>query len=302
MQTCLHCGRHNKRSALYCGTCGDSLAARGNTTADSEALTLGGPAVYQPPPRTETRIQDRRGQGAPLPDACWACWSSCRWGRWRRDGPAGWIRPRPGRAARPRAWPSPGPFFYICLIYGYLIGKTSQSAGAPFASYFILGCLPPLTPALFARLCGRPMWKPYYQIFIDLAILLAVGWFLRELPYLLLILVFVMLPLIVHHLCGCVTGQLAGVLGLAPWVLGVWLCLVPNVLLILMMRDFLGAIDPLHARQPFALTLAQLQACYLSSDDLFAFNGFKLSVYTYLLVTLAGWIKLVYENLRIPIT
>ena len=300
MQTCLHCGRHNKRSALYCGTCGDSLAPRQHDR-DSEALTLGGPAVYQPPLelKHEFRIAEAKARRflmllgvlvlVPLGSLA-AGW-------------AGWLDTPQARQGSPAASLAiPGAIFYICLIYGYLIGKTSQSAGAPFASYFILGCLPPLTPALFARLCGRPMWKPYYQIFIDLAILLAVGWFLRELPYLLLILVFVMLPLIVHHLCGCVTGQLAGVLGLAPWVLGVWLCLVPNVLLILMMRDFLGAIDPLHARQPFALTLAQLQACYLSSDDLFAFNGFKLSVYTYLLVTLAGWIKLVYENLRIPIT
>lgn len=299
MQGPLHCKHGNKEKKRNSGKSVESLTS-GISNSKGDPSALPGPIAVPPPDELKNKFKianakSRRflmllGVMILVPLGLLAA------------GWAGWLNPPEASLGRLNSnLATVGAVFYVCLVYGYLVGKTGESSGAPFASNFMLGCLPPLTPALFARFCGRPALRPYYCLLVDFAIVLAVGWFVRELPYLLLILVFVMLPLMLHHLCGCVTGQMAGILGLTPWVLGVWLCLIPDMLLILMMRDLLGAIDPLHSRQPFSLTLAEFQAYYLSPDDLFAFNGFKLSVFIYLLVTVAGWIKLVYENLRIPI-
>lgn len=292
MQECLHCGTKNRSRAHYCQMCGEALGLRPEKLGDPPVL------AYKPPVELQNEFKLSAAKARRflmLLGAMVLTPLGLMAGGW-----AGRIA-SPSSGGQMALMVTLGGVLYVCLVYGYMMGKTSESCGAPFAMNFMLGCIPPLSPMLWARLGGRQAWLPYTNLAIDALVLWVGGYFFQELPLMLLALLFVMLPIILYHLFGCATGQLAGALGLSPTVLTLWLCLVPDLLLIFVLRDMLYVIDLGNPRQPFALTLAQFRV-FITPDELFAFNGFKLSVFVYLLVTVAGWVKLVYENLRMPLT
>lgn len=293
MQECLHCGTKSPAKAHYCQMCGEALGLRPDKAGNPPVL------AYTPPVELKDQFKIHAAKArrflmllgalvlAPL-GLMAAGW-------------AGWLAAPTHPGGQTSLLVTLGSILYVCLVYGYLVGKTGESCGAPFAMNFMLGCLPPLSPMLWARLGGRPGWRPYLNLALDGVALWIGGHFFHELPLMLLALGFVMIPLILYHLFGCATGPLAGALGLSPALLTVWLCLLPDLLLFFVLRDMLHTIDLGNPRQPLALTLAELRV-FIVPDQFFAFSAFKLSIFLYLLVTFTAWVKLVYENLRMPLT
>lgn len=298
MQICLHCGQENNKKALYCGQCGESLNSQRIPAYDSPVPILAGPDL-----RPQIEFHDHFKRAA----------AKARWFLIMLTGllspPVALLITGWSRQANPLARMSQSELYPVLLagaaawcavLYGFLVAKTGESNGAPFLRTFAAACLPPLTPAVWSRLSGRSPWRPYIWLLIDGTVLGVGGWYLAEWPYLLLLLVLCVLPFVIYHLFGCALGAMASALGLEAPLTILWLCLLPDLLVILMVWEFLGSLDPGMAQQPLALTLSEV-AIFLRPDHLMAYTFFKTLAFVYGLVSVAAWVKVVYENLKLPL-
>lgn len=298
VQICLHCGLENSKKSLYCGQCGESLTSQRIPAYDSPIPILAGPDYRIP---TEFQSEFKRAA------------AKARWFLIMLIGLlsppvalliTGWSRQLSPLAQMRQSQLYPmliaGAAVWCAVVYGFLIAKTGESNGAPFLRTFTMACLPPLTPAVWSRLSGRSPWRPYVWLLVDATMLGVAGWYLAEWPYLLLLLLLCMLPIVIYHFFGCALGTMASALGLDEPLTILWLCLLPDLLLILMVWEFLGALDPTMAQQPLALTLSEV-AIFLRPDHLMTYTFFKTLAFIYGLVTCAAWVKVVYENLKLPL-
>lgn len=297
VQICQHCGHENIAKSLYCGLCGESLTGR--HMADNGPTPLFAGPSFRPPVelKNELRLAAAKARrflimlvGLLSPPVALLI--------------TGWSR-----QANPLAGMQQSPLYPVLIggaavwcatVYGYMIAKTGESNGAPFFRTFVQACLPPLTPGVWSRLGGHAVWRPYAWLLVDALILGVGGWFLAGWPYLLLLLTLCMLPLVIYHCFGGVIGTMAGALGLSAPLTLLWLCLLPDLLLLLMVWEFLGALDPSMAQQPLALTIAEI-ALFLNPEHLMTYTFFKTLTFVYGLVSFAAWVKVVYENLKLPL-
>lgn len=298
MLDCIHCGNNNIDSATYCGSCGQVLVYR---HVGEKCLTPP-PEVNPVTVRSQAQLEsfamgDARTRRflktlsflSFIPLAVLAAiWVTSSY-----YPPAAAIRPvllpcLAGLAA-----------IYGILVYSYMIAKTAEAGGTPAQASFGGGCFPPLTPALWARLGNRSLVVPYFYLMVDTIVLGCGGYLAREWPFMLLLLLLVMVPLTIYHLFGCSLRPVAETLGLSPVFTIFWLCLMPDLLLLLLVFDMLNAMNPESTRLVLALKLDEF-AAYLSPEHLARYINFKTGLIMYVCATSAGWIKAVYDNLRIP--
>ncbi len=188
------------------------------------------------------------------------------------------------------------------IFMAYLFGKTGESVGAPFAVNFLLALLPPLWPAVLARIAGRPMYLPYLYLAITLAAYGGVAWLLRDYAYLTGTLFILILPLLIYQLLGCSVAQVGPALGYGPVATFVWMCFMPVVLFVILLNSQgfewleIASIVDMNNLAGSGRTLLP----YLSKSTLLSFSSVSVTILMFGLMTHLLWIRSVYQNLCYP--
>lgn len=294
---CPNCGQNNKDKALYCNMCGQ---------------------VMLPPVRTvEEQLHDAPGSPnyVPTDNDLKRCAAVSR--RFLLTVMAlllvpfaltllGWKagqNPLEPDFAGPEANQRSLLFWgltYASAIYGYVLAKTGQSYGAKFWPNFVLGAIPLTAPAAWANICGRPPLRPYVCLIAD-ALILGGGYLLsRYYPFLMIVLIFCMLPFVIYHYFGCALGQIGHALGFPQGALALWLCMGPTVLLGILLFNVVTDPHMSFSGDPFAIGLTRLYYA-ISLDVILSYYVFKFLCAAWLLATFYLWIKSVYQNLKLPL-
>ena len=175
-----------------------------------------------------------------------------------------------------------------------------ESTGSPFWKNFPLACIPFMTPAIWARIGGRSMIKPYLYLFLDAAILAVAFYFFHSWPALIVILLFCLAPFLIYQLLGCSIGPMADSMGFYPSLTLGWLCLGPVMLMGILLWAILTSMNPEWTSQPLSISLDDIRN-YIDLNQILDCEVFKISGAIYLLASFFIWIKATYENLKLPI-
>lgn len=191
---------------------------------------------------------------------------------------------------------------FALVFVAYLIGKTGESVGAPFAVNFLLALIPPFWPAVLARIGGRPLYLPYLYLALTLGFYGGVMWFARDMPYIGGSLLFLLMPLMIYQLLGCSVCQTGPALGYGPALSFMWLCVAPVVLLVMMLNSvgygWLEIADLIDFNN-LAATVGGLTGS-INLKSLLSFSSMSICIVMFLLVTHVMWIRSVYQNLCYP--
>ena len=188
------------------------------------------------------------------------------------------------------------------VFVAYLIGKTGESVGAPFAFNFLLALIPPLWPAVLARIGGRKLYLPYLYLAITLGAYVGIAWFFGEYSYVAGSLFLLILPLLIYQLLGCAICQIGPALGYGPIPSFMWLCVAPVVLFVSLLKsqgyEWLEVASIVDIKD--LATSVRLLGENLSVSALMSFSSISLAILFFALLTHLLWIRSVYQNLCYP--
>lgn len=188
---------------------------------------------------------------------------------------------------------------YLIILYAYLMAKTGEALGLPFLPYFALSLFPFLTPYVWARIGGCSGVRPYLYLLLSLAVFALAAGFFPDWPFLLLVVIFCLLPFLIYQLLGCAIRPVTMSLGLHPNGVTGWLCLGPIFLLGLLVCDLLTS-------SGLAINIMGSEVVHMANlGSLFGLDfsnySFKLLSLVYLVTTLLLWIKIIYEAIKLPL-
>jgi hypothetical protein len=191
---------------------------------------------------------------------------------------------------------------YGWMVLAYAMAKTGESVGLGFWLNFTMGLIPPLLPAVAARIGSRSIMWTYLYLSLDLLVMTLAVRFFEAAPLLCLLVIAAEIPLLIYHVLGCAVGSIASALGMNAYVATIWACGVPLVLLVYVAYDqgalatiVTGLVDQ-SGGASISLLTALLDPSVIAGS--FTLMG---------LVAIWGvmgwlfWLKSVYESLRYPL-
>lgn len=294
MIECLHCGQRNHGEALYCNLCGEVLLRRGAQRFNEIGLS------YNAAPRDDDLKQRASAARRFLVIlALFALPPIAVLGLGWKGGLDLLVDGR-NRFGPQTPLLILGGIAYLIFLNAYLTAKTGEAVGCPFFLNFVLASLPPLLPAVWARIAGCSHYKPYIYLIIDAGVAGLALYIFPDWAYLFLALTFALAPFLIYQFFGCGIGQIASDLGLYPSVIIGWLCLGPIFLLGILVCDMMGSGDPLIVVQPVSLTIHDLRGLLFDAEQIFSLYSFKVISLLYALITVFVWVKVVHEDLKLP--
>ncbi len=296
---CLQCGEINPPEMRNCRMCGevierrieDALSDERRRATDSLTAPYKGPAALKPDTAKAVRflITLLFLQGVPA-----LLWFGSAW--MSRNGLA-----LPGTQIHTDTRSVQG-FLVACFLIGnaYLVAKTGESLGARFVGNFFLACIPPLLPAVWARIGGKSVLKPYVYILADLAIVVAAALMVREQVLIAALAALLFVPVLFYQLYGCAVREVSTPLGLNSEVSIVWLCFGPLALTVVLLIDGAqGWIVEWYSQSLGDFIDSAHQ--FLSLDLLMQASTFQFLLAIYLLASWLVWVRAVYQGLKLPV-
>jgi hypothetical protein len=303
---CARCGHINPRDTLTCGKCNERLASAEESFEDMmlHGNPLAGSSYTSAP--DDDFVARYRARGRRF--------------MWIFAGLSGLTagfgallyfsarRAAEGRLALDEFAPH-GEMFALALgvcalaLFAFLLAKTGEAIGHPFAANFFMALLPPLTPAVMARIGNRFVLLPYIYMIVD-AVALIVAWFVfRETPLGMMIVAGLLLPFLIYQVHGCAAGEIGTALGFNYYLVIAWFCVVPMILLTVLANAIgLSVIDLAQTGDTPSAVRETLQAGPLALGEFM--NGYStVAVLTlaWAAFTFVLWVKAIYENLCYPL-
>lgn len=296
MRECPYCRHPNHDQALSCNLCGEVLVRQNLQNSDLSGMP--GASYRDGPPENPIERNTARANRFLIlvfcilfPLALFVMVGLI--GEYDVDWPGLRLI---GRDPGPIAWKMIPCF--LMLLYAFLVAKTGEAVGQSFGLNFFLSIFPFMTPFVWARIGHCSKIKPY--LYLSLITLVSAGavHYLTEKPVLVLSLVIVLIPFFIYHLFGGAIGLVAPSLGFSSTGMVSWVCLAPPGILGILVFDLLigGGATPSTELSgvPMPASLETLLMLDIHNDY------FKIAGLIYLLATLLIWIKLIFDNIKIP--
>ncbi len=293
MTNCLNCGAQNLLEADRCAKCGQSLAVAPGS-GDPELLVTAG-KVYTAAPSPEMLVCARRARYfvllfvlallivAAVPVLRWS-YGIDLLGRMQSGIPLA-------------AWAA----VYGWLLHAYLVGSTAQSTGMSFWPSFLLALVPPLVPTAWARIGQARWWKPYVFLAVTLGFSALFTSLAHGAEWAIQVACMAAIPFLISIWFGGSVTLITRILGINPYLGGLWLCIIPALLggFVLADLDFISIFENVRkAGTSFGQSLTTVVQ-YLDFQSLPAELLILCAIWSGL--TLLLWIKAIHDNLRFPI-
>jgi hypothetical protein len=294
---CVHCGKRNPADAVVCYLCGKEIARRGeNVLAGSMIGTSYGAIAAPNAELTDAAARARRFLFIvlfilALPPLLAAVELYAKSQIVGVDSLMRQIQHQLFIA---------GGLVYLILVFGYLTANTAEATGGPFLSSLLMALFPPAIPAVWARIGGGRVWKPYLYFLIDAVILGGALAGLHEWPALALAVFVFMIPFIMYQVLGCTVTATAGLLGLYPTATIAWVCLGPALLTGLILY---GAL--IETGQPLLGAswdqIGQELKQFAQPELALEYFPLKVGAIFYLTLSLLAWVRAIYNDLGLPL-
>lgn len=180
------------------------------------------------------------------------------------------------------------------------MAKTGESLGARFWVNFVMACLPPLLPAVWARIGGKSVLRPYVYLMADVVIVIGAALMVRDEVLIAILTALVFVPVIFYQLFGCAVREVSTPLGLNSELAIVWLCFGPLALLMELLLE--GAHNWIANWYSESLSQFLDGAAQLLNADLVAHaSTFQFLLGIYLIASWIVWVRAVYNGLKLPV-